>query len=482
MRILEILFLTLVIFSFFNLFILKNKKSNILIPLATNIIAVFSIIFEGYRIHIVPALILSMLFLICSIVKSLLPKTKHNRVIKLVTLTLLIPILVISVAIPVLFPVVNLPNPKGTYPVGTMFMSFDDLSRRDQLSPLHDYRSIPVQVWYPAADTNEKKRANWINSREAISLFSKCRHLPNVFDHLTLIKTHSYLEANISGKEKKYPVILFSGGWAMFNGQNVVQMEELASQGYIVFAVGHPYEDFACIYPNGKIIPYSEKQSIAISADHKKAVKIAKETVANNENPEYVRTLLRNSKLYNNSARIWSEDMQFIIDKMSEMNSSMSNNIFYGKLDMSNIGAFGHSFGGAAVGQLCLDDSRVKAFINMDGSPFGDAPDKEIIQPFMILTNEKYGKYILYGYSENEKNFLFVQINESEHMNFTDFNSFIPVLGKLSGFLGNIKEERQIEIMNNFILNFFDKYLKDKTPPQLDDSSSTYPEVKISVY
>jgi predicted dienelactone hydrolase len=36
-------------------------------------------------------------------------------------------------------------------------------------------------------------------------------------------------------------------------------MEKLASHGYIVFAVGHPYDDFAYIYPDGKITPYSKK-------------------------------------------------------------------------------------------------------------------------------------------------------------------------------------------------------------------------------
>ncbi len=482
MRILETLFLTLVIFSSINLFIFKNKKASIFLPLAANITAIFSIIFEGYRIHILPAFILSMLFLIGGIFNLLLPNRKPNRIIKLISLIMLIPILVLSVALPFLFPVVNLPKPGGAYPVGTMLMSFKDFSRKEQFSTLDEYRNIPVQVWYPAADINGKKRANWINSREAITLFSQSKHMPKVFDNLALVKTHSYLDTNISEKEKKYPVILFSGGGTMFNGQNAIQMEELASHGYVVFAVGHPYDDFACIYPDGTITPYSEKLSENLTADSKNAVKIAKQTVTDTESPEYIRTLLINAKLNNNSVKTWSEDMQFIINKITEINGSMTDSIFYNKLDISNIGALGHSFGGAAVGQLSLDDSRVKAFINMDGSPFGDAPDKEIFQPFMILTTEKYGKYIRYGYSEKEKNFLFVQIRGAEHMNFSDVNSLTPVLGKLSGFLGDIKEKRQREIMNTFILNFFDKHLKNNSTPLLDVPSSKYPEVEVSVY
>lgn len=482
MRVLEIIFVALVLVSYLKLFIYKsNKKKNIIFLLVTTMVAILSIIFEGYRVHIVPAIMLTVLILACKIVKLFLPNLKSHRTIKLVTLILLLPITIFSVALPFLFPVVNLPKPKGAYYVGTKYLSFTDCSRQEQFSSLDENRTIPVQVWYPTEDTKNKKRVNWISS-EAMNFFSKYRGLPNIFNHFSLVKTHSYLNAGISNKAKSYPVILFSCGGAMFNGQNTIQMQELASEGYIVFAVSHPYEDFACLYPNGKIIPYSQKQAAELSSDYKNAINIAKDTVTNKESPEYVKTLIRNAEVNNKSVKIWSKDMQFIINKINDMNSGITDSIFFGKLDMSNIGAFGHSFGGAAVGQLCLDDKRVKTFINMDGSPFGDALNNDILQPFMILTTEKYGEYIRYGYSEKENNYLFVQIKNTEHMNFCDVNSLLPVLGKLTGFLGSINCKQQVDIMNDYIVNFFNKKLKNKTSPLLDYPSTLYPEVKITNY
>lgn len=114
--------------------------------------------------------------------------------------------------------------------------------------------------------------------------------------------------------------------------------------------------------------------------------------------------------------------------------------MFAGRFDMERLGIFGHSFGGATAGEACLRDSRFKAFINMDGTPFGSAVDNVISQPFMILTTGKDEiKIIRSGYSTDQKNFISVYINESEHMNFSDFNTIIPNIGKLTGLLGKIR-------------------------------------------
>jgi predicted dienelactone hydrolase len=479
MRIFETLFLVLFLFSIISL-LFKKQKSGLYACTLAVFTGVASMLAEVYRIQIVPAFSLAVILLATDLLKKYKPGIKINRLIKRLCLILFIPLAVLAIALPLLFPVVQLPVPTGSYPVGTTRMSFVDLSREEIFTQQADNRNVPVQIWYPAANTDGKQVARWISSVEAMGLFTKYRNLPDLFGYFTLVKTHSYLNAVVSDAEEKYPVILFSGGGAMFNGQNVIQMEELASQGYIVFAVGHPYEDFTCIYPDGSIVPYSEKQKEELSADTAKAVEIAKRTVTDTESGDFHKAILRNAVINNDSVRIWSQDMGFIADKILEMNDSSEESIFAGKLDVSNIGAFGHSFGGAASGQLCLEDERIKAFINMDGSPFGDAPNRELDQPFMILTHGGDEKYsIQTGYSDSEKGYTMVQIMGAKHMNFSDLNSLIPAVGRLSGFLGNIQKERQIEIMNHYILDFFDMYLKGKPSALLDAPTSIYPEVTV---
>lgn len=490
MRPFEVAFLTLFTISFLNLVAMKSNKAGIYLSVSAIITCLVSKITEGYRSHIVPALILTALFLVYSSLGTLLHAKKiqydrnPHRILKIATVILLIPVMAVSVALPLLFPVVHLPEADGPYQVGTRLLSFTDPSRHEQLSPVGSLKSqnrkIPVQVWYPAADTFGKRTAKWVGSVEAINLFSRYRKLPDLFDQLPLVKTHSFQDTLISDKEDMYPVILFSGGSAMFNGQNVVQMEELASHGYVVFSVGHPYEDFACVYPDGTMIPYNEKRARELSADTANALKIARQAIPDENDPEFSRAILRNAVLSNASVKGWSADMRFVADMVADLDSGKTAGIFKGKLDVSRIGAFGHSFGGAAAGQLCLEDSRIKAFINMDGSPFGDAPDKEIQQPFMILTHGGEEKYnIRNGYSPNESNFIIVQIEGAKHMNFSDFNSLMPVLGRLAGFVGKIGQKRQMEILNSYLLNFFDRYLKDQPAPLLDAPVSKFKEVTV---
>ncbi len=64
-------------------------------------------------------------------------------------------------------------------------------------------------------------------------------------------------------------------------------------------------------------------------------------------------------------------------------------------------------------------------------------------------------------------------------MNFTDLNTIVPYAGKSVGALGTIRSDRQTEIMNTYIVAFFDKYLKGEQQSILETSSSMYPEVVI---
>src|SRR5207249_12323590 len=64
---------------------------------------------------------------------------------------------------------------------------------------------------------------------------------------------------------------------------------------------------------------------------------------------------------------------------------------FTGRLDMSRVGVFGHSLGGATAAQFCHDDSRCKAGIDVDGAPLGSVIRDGIPRPFMFLLSEHGG-------------------------------------------------------------------------------------------
>ena len=496
MRLFEILVMAVNAILLINIILKRSSRTgNIILPVLSMAFAILSILSEGFRLFMVPAYMLTVFLLLHGVIRTIPKKSaakrQVNRISKTAGTVTLILIFVISVASAFLFPVIDLPKPTGSYPVGTTLAAFTDDSRKEPHTDSGEYRKIPVQIWYPASDTAGKKRVNWLNSEKVSKIFAKCKHVPDIFGQLNLIKTNSYFDTGLSADKRKYPVILFSGGGAMFNGQNVIQMEELASHGYIVCAVGHPYDDFACIYPDGSVIPYDPEHLDALGDDTGKAIDTAKGKLkAGDKDPEFDGYVIRSCSLNNSDAIHWSGDMSFVADELARLNGDDNGDmkdktgelqkLFVGRLDMSNLGIFGHSFGGATAGETCLRDNRFKAFINMDGAPFGTAVDNVIRQPFMILTVGKNIKRIISGaYSADQKNFMIVYIEGAEHMNFSDFNTILPNIGKLSGILGSIDSNRQRAIMNDYILAFFNKYLKGATEPIIDSAASKYPEVTV---
>lgn len=68
------------------------------------------------------------------------------------------------------------------------------------------------------------------------------------------LKTHSYRDIPLSAECESYPVIFFNHGYSSQMSQNTVLCSDLASSGYIVVSIGHPYEASILKYPDGHIV------------------------------------------------------------------------------------------------------------------------------------------------------------------------------------------------------------------------------------
>jgi hypothetical protein len=69
-----------------------------------------------------------------------------------------------------------------------------------------------------------------------------------------------------------------------------------------------------------------------------------------------------------------------------------------------------------------------------------------------------------------------VRINDARHANFSDFSLFGGV-NKLLGNIGPINGKRFLKIQNDYVLAFFNQYLKGKPSDLLNDSTRKYQEV-----
>ena len=73
-----------------------------------------------------------------------------------------------------------------------------------------------------------------------------------------------------------------------------------------------------------------------------------------------------------------------------------------------------------------------------------------------------------------------LNIKSTAHLNYSDFSLWSPLF-KYTGFLGSIDGIRMEAIMNQYLLAFFDKYLKGIDSPLLNGPDPNYPEVDFRV-
>jgi dienelactone hydrolase len=413
------------------------------------------LVLEKFRWQMVPAYGLTLLFFFLSIrwiKRGGRPPDKQlpHRVLLIIGFLFRLLIFTIVAALPILLPVFRLPEPTGPYPVGTTNLHLVDRTRSETFTPApDDYREFMVQVWYPAqVDPGARPDAYM-------------EHIPFQLSHLSLVRTHAYLDAPASKVQTAYPVLIFSHGYIGLVEQNLTQMEELASHGYIVCSIAHTYQAQATVFPDGRIVPVD----LSLSNDFIKG------------NPP-------TQAMYAEHLRIWTDDTIFLIDELERIQVGERDSMLTGKLDMTRLGVFGQSFGGVTAVQVCMVDDRCRAGISLDsGLPrdyTGRTADTPLKQPFMFMLNESRA-YVMRTNLGAVKNTAYgVIVRGSTHFDFTDLFLYSPVLKYTKAF-GPIDGYRMVKIINSYILAFFDEYLKGERSPLLDGSSPNYPEVTIEM-
>ena len=149
-----------------------------------------------------------------------------------------------GLVIPIIMPFNDLPAPTGKFNVGTQICEWEDQSREEWFTEKEgDYRRLVLQVWYPAQKSN-KIKANYLDFPDKrVEPLSRRIELPEYFfKHIKNVKSNSIYDIPIYDKSKLYPLILFSHGLGGMRMQNTIQLEELASHGYIVIAMDHTYD------------------------------------------------------------------------------------------------------------------------------------------------------------------------------------------------------------------------------------------------
>lgn len=460
--------------------VITNKKGGrgLFIPLGIALsLVIVQIVVEGGRWEMIPAYLTPLLLTAYFFIGKRKEGGK-SRIALTVQAVLLTVYLLVSVAPPAVLPVFSFDEPTGPYAVGTTVYHWVDDKRREVYSDNPaDRRELMAQIWYPAAEGGGEERSPYLQnaSKMTKAISSKMMGLPAfVLSHLGLIKTHALVDAKLSNSGSPYPVLIFSHGMNGYRNQNMYQLEELASHGYIVIAIDYAYEAAASVYPDGRVAVSKTDPNLTSNAQ------------------------------YGMHIPLWTSDAAFVLNQVEKLNQNDAAGRFTGKIDLDRIGMLGHSFGGAVAVQMLKNDSRVKAALSMDGGFYGPpVSDKGFGKPFfMMYADETYSK-IMTSYDDVAKQFggvsreafeaprkeyiqksgyalagggLSILIPGSKHASYSDLALFSPLLG-----LSGTAPRRDHRIVNEFSVAFFDRYLKGKDDSALQDLAAKYPEVNFKV-
>lgn len=451
------------------------------------------LIVEHYRWSMVPAYILAVVFFIIGASRKWTNKPEQTagfvrRIIKGTGAVLGLAAIAIAAVLPELFPVFSLPEPTGSYAVGTTNFEWVDESRPETFTPdPDDRRDLLIQVWYPAEKAaGSKPLPMWPEAGTLGPYVAKVFGLPGfLFDQLALVQSHTYLDAPLASAESNYPVLIFSHAYTPgYAGQNIVQMEELASHGYVIFSIAHPYEAAAVLYPDGRIAGASmERYQAVIRNGTVPAIPLLKESMAAVDpvaKERFFRLYLEANPSAQESVGIWTEDTRFAMSQIERLERGEIGHPLSGHLDLGRLGIFGHSIGGVVAGEVCMLDRRCKAGVNLDGVQFGGLIDGSLEQPFLMMysaINAGQNDVVFAGSHNLQYR---VVVRDTVHTDYCDFPLISPLF-KFVGAAGSLDPYRMEKIINSYLLAFFDKHLKGIDAPLLNEPDPAFPEVDFTV-
>ena len=340
-----------------------------------------------------------------------------------------------------LVPFENLPSPSGNYKVGTHVYTWVDTDRYEWFTDIsEDYRKIVVQIWYPAISVSGMPVPYLDNWQRRIGPIAEQIELPRMLIHsIKDIQSNSYLDAEIDNNDRPYPLIIFSHGLGGMRMQNTIQMEALASEGYIALAIEHAYDANITLFDDGGTADYRSGAEGELNTHEFWALRI----------PQI------NTR---------AEDVSFVLNHIGNLQEEKDS--FWKFIDLDRIGIMGHSFGGATSIVASSRDKRLGACINLDG--WMVPVESSIIQsgmkiPFLYMGRPKWETELNYlkldslisvSTAPSEK----LILPGTKHFDYSDTPQFSPLARKV-GVTGKMSAEALRDTLNTRILHFFDTYL-----------------------
>ncbi|MCF6194221.1 MAG: hypothetical protein L3J46_07805 [Kangiellaceae bacterium] len=350
------------------------------------------------------------------------------------------------------------PDFTGSFAVATRTVVVSDPSRIETLglsyglSQNSSLRKIQIRFYYPSSEDDldilENKKRLPVIAAKTWSYLIGHHELQGKrlrFNNYHKARWNIKLNTKIAEQQASYPLLIFSHGYG-YNAEAYSALSaELASRGFIVASINHTYG--------------ANPVDFNLEGFDKDSSGLDDRDIDNSDldNLIWAKPLIANQ--IGAFLPIWSADQMLVIDHLSFMNSD-SDDLFFQKLQLSNIGLLGHSYGGAASFHTAAQDPRVRAVMNLDGTIF-DFENKTITQPLALVLSEEH--QLSFNFENVINDAFLIKFKKFKHASFSDH----PLWWQWDhddlelGF-GTVDAHRNIELTANLVDQFFSRYLLNK--------------------
>ncbi|MEU9983093.1 dienelactone hydrolase family protein [Streptomyces sp. NPDC050856] len=321
------------------------------------------------------------------------------------------------------FPVPVFPEPSGRFAVGTRVVQWTDPRRPETFTAdPHDRRTVVVQLWYPARKSPAgTRRAQYLGrteheARTVSDALAGQVGLPGfLVDGVARAHTRAVLNAPVADRGGRFPVVLFSPGSGGVRTQNTAWAEELASHGYLVAALDHPYDSAVVVLTDGRTL----HTRTASTGDRD-----------------------RDAVLSTGWTAVRAADLSFVLTQLDRLGRGGTAGPLTGRLDTGRVAVTGHSMGGAAALRAARQDHRFDAVVDLDGYPHGPT-SPSLHQPALALTqavtpgtDPRYIPRLTMALEHNTVTSYRLTIPGAAHLTFMDGPLYLPPVPSLVGSLG----------------------------------------------
>ena len=350
-----------------------------------------------------------------------------------------------------------LPDLTGPYGVGVKSMYLRDINRPENFTDdPNDVREMMTQLWYPILDSTAGTRAEymdyptfqWLKHQSPIPLVT----IPN--NAYLFIRPHQRNHTSIA--PGLFPVIIFSPGYTGVYQMYSSFIEDVVSHGFVVMSINHPYVSGITVFPDGRTVGLAPVPTDPVER----------------------------AAFFNMSLRAVVGDAKFVLDTITAMNENDPE--FTGHFDLSHVGMYGHSFGGANTAVCCYEDARFKAGLTLEGVYYPSFTPGNIKVPFLMMFAEARlanDTTVQYMWNHTVNDTARMTIAGSTHYAYTDvgllLHHLVPLAPqKILGF-GTIPPKRMMNITRTFVTAFFEVYLKGAPVDDLLSLPSEFAEVQF---